>query len=213
MRPTLSGPPRTIVIMGVVASGKSSIGAALATRINCAFQEGDDFHPPANIAKMREGIPLDDRDRLPWLDTISAWIVERAQAQEWGVVSCSALRRCYRNRLRQGVAYPLPFVFLDPDIDILRERLATRAGHFMPASLLGSQCEILERPAANESALVLSAPMCVGAACDAICTWLGDDGPVDPEHLPPPELGDLSREACTGRDESFPVPQSKGRYP
>ena len=162
-----------VVVAGVSGSGKSVIGRALAARLGCAFEEGDDLHPAANIAKMAAGIPLDDADRRPWLDAVAAWIERLADPGENGVVSCSALKRAYRDRLR-GAAKSLVFVMLDPPVASLRARLATRAGHFMPPDLLDSQLATLERPAAEEDVLLLDGDTSIEAACTAILVWLSE---------------------------------------
>ncbi|WP_128375509.1 gluconokinase [Streptomyces cavernae] len=134
--------PRVIVVMGVTGTGKSTIGSLLAARLGVVYADGDDFHPPANIEKMTAGTPLTDEDRWPWLDTIGAWAHERA-AGPGGVVSCSALRRVYRDRLR--AAEPgVVFVHLTGDRELIAERIDRRKGHFMPTALLDSQFATLE---------------------------------------------------------------------
>jgi gluconokinase len=168
----LSRQPSTIVLMGVSGSGKSTLGAALAERIGCAFQEGDDLHPLANIEKMRGGAALSDADRGPWLAAVAAWASARAVAREWGVISCSALRRRYRDRLRAGEV-PIRFVLLDPGLTTLRERMERRAGHFMPASLLDSQRATLELPTPDEDAIMLVGRNSIKANCETILKWLG----------------------------------------
>lgn len=161
--------PRVIVLMGVSGSGKSTVGEALAKRIGCPYQEGDDLHPPANIAKMSAGLPLDDADRLPWLQAVGRWIAERGNG--WGVVSCSALKRDYRDLLRATGRSSLAFVLLDTDEATLRDRLLHRH-HFMPVSLLDSQLATLERPGPDEQALILREQETIAADCEAICAWL-----------------------------------------
>jgi gluconokinase len=133
-----------VVVMGVSGSGKSSVGTRLAQAMACPFVEGDDLHPAANIAKMSSGVPLDDDDRWPWLERIG----KRLQlAGETGIViSCSALRFAYRERLRQMAGQRLRFVFLDAPRPLLEERLRLRQSHFMPLSLLDSQFAALELP-------------------------------------------------------------------
>ena len=160
-----------VVAMGVSASGKSTIGKALAERLECPFEEGDDLHPQANIAKMRSGHPLDDADRAPWLDRVADWIGRQYRSGEGGVVSCSALKRRYRDRLRQADPQ-LAFVFPDPDRETLRKRLERRKHHFMPPSLLDSQLDTLERPAPDERALRLSGTAPIDEEVDEICEWL-----------------------------------------
>ncbi|MEO8809150.1 MAG: gluconokinase [Rhodanobacter sp.] len=133
-----------IVVMGVSGSGKSTLGQALAAAIGADFQEGDDLHPPANIAKMRAGLPLDDEDRAPWLERIATWIASERSSQRQGVVACSALKRRYRQRLRQA-ADGMRFIYLQVSPNALQERLQRRT-HFMPAGLLDSQLRTLEDP-------------------------------------------------------------------
>ncbi len=126
------------VITGVAGSGKSTVGRIVAAELGWPFAEGDDLHSEANVAKMRAGIPLTDADRSPWLDEIAAWIGERSAAGTGGVITCSALRRRYRDRLRAGNS-DVYFVCLTAGHDELAARLTERRGHFMPASLLESQ--------------------------------------------------------------------------
>ena len=129
-----------IVVMGVSGSGKSTVGAALAQRLRVPFADADDFHPPANIAKMTAGQPLDDDDRKPWLDTIGEWLSARSDG---GVMSCSALKRKYRDQLRRHCA-AIEFVHLAGSPEVIGRRQASRPGHFMPATLLASQFDTLE---------------------------------------------------------------------
>lgn len=130
-----------VVVMGVTGSGKSTVGAALAERMGVPFADADDFHSPANVAKMRAGTPLDDDDRLPWLRAIGEWL---AGHREGGaVVTCSALKRAYRDILRDA-AHDIVFLHLAGDMETVRERVAHRPGHFMPESLVQSQFDALE---------------------------------------------------------------------
>jgi gluconokinase len=146
-------PPPVIVVMGVSGSGKSTVGGLLAERLGVPYAEADDFHPAANIAKMSAGHPLDDADRAPWLDAIADWIADRRG--HGGVVSCSALRRRYRDRLRQ--ADPgLFFVHLDGPPELIAARLAARMQHFMPSGLLRSQIETLEPLEPDEAGVVVA---------------------------------------------------------
>ncbi|MFB9950234.1 gluconokinase [Rhizobium puerariae] len=138
--------PVAIVVMGVSGSGKTSVGELLAGRLGCAFVEGDQLHPAANVAKMEKGIPLTDDDRWPWLDLIGAELAGARERNEGIVLSCSALKKAYRDRLRQASAGTLYFVFLTGDRKVLEERMGARTGHFMPASLLQSQLATLESP-------------------------------------------------------------------
>jgi gluconokinase len=127
--------------MGVSGSGKSTVGAALAQRLRVPFADADDFHPPANIDKMTAGQALDDDDRYPWLEAIGAWLAERCAPG--GVMSCSALKRKYRDQLRRHCP-EVEFLHLDGTPEVIGRRQASRPGHFMPASLLVSQFETLE---------------------------------------------------------------------
>ncbi|HEY5320030.1 MAG TPA: gluconokinase [Galbitalea sp.] len=131
-------PPR-IVVMGVAGSGKSAIGARLATALGVPFLDADDLHPLSNVAKMTAGIPLEDDDRWPWLDAVGAAIAAGAG----GVVACSALRFGYRERLRASVP-GLVFVHLEGSAELLAARIGARANHFMPSALLHSQLAALE---------------------------------------------------------------------
>jgi gluconokinase len=145
-----------IFIIGVSGTGKSTLGLALAKALDLPFLEGDDFHSPDNVRKMRQGIPLDDEDRRPWLDALAA----AAAARRTGggvIVSCSALKRCYRDRLRESIAAPLLFVCLTADRGTLAARLESRKGHFMPVSLLDSQLAAFEAPGSDEPARILAA--------------------------------------------------------
>lgn len=135
---------RALVVMGVAGSGKSTIAAALARRLGREFRDGDSFHSPGNVAKMARGEALTDDDRLPWLDSIAAWLAESPGR----VVACSALRKTYRDRLR--VAGPLLFLYLDIAPSTARQRVTGRHGHFMPASLIDDQFATLESPARDE---------------------------------------------------------------
>jgi gluconokinase len=133
----------SIVVMGVSGSGKSTVAAGLVERLGWEFAEGDDFHPPANVEKMRAGQPLDDDDRWPWLRSLAAWIGDHERAGTSVVVTCSALKRVYRDLLRDG--HPsVWFAHVTVDQELLRERMRKRPGHYMPASLLQSQLATLE---------------------------------------------------------------------
>ncbi|MGY5051966.1 gluconokinase [Streptomyces sp. 900105755] len=133
--------PHVIVVMGVAGTGKTTIGPLLAARLGVPYAEGDDFHPPANIAKMSAGHPLDDADRWPWLDAIGAWAHGRAGLG--GVVSSSALKRSYRDRLR-AAAPGIVFLHLSGDRRLIEDRMSHRQGHFMPTTLLDSQFATLQ---------------------------------------------------------------------
>jgi gluconokinase len=148
-------PPCAIVAMGVSGCGKSTLVAHLAAYLACPAFEGDDFHAPASIAKMRAGQPLDDADRWPWLDQLGAAIGAGATNDGIAVAACSALKRSYRERLERAAGVPLLFVLLDGERDEIATQLAARKSHYMPRSLLDSQFAVLERPAADERALTL----------------------------------------------------------
>jgi gluconokinase len=133
--------PHVVVVMGVAGTGKTTIGPLLAARLGVPYAEGDDFHPPANIAKMSAGTPLTDEDRGPWLDAIGDWAQGRSGLG--GVVSCSALKRAYRDRLR-AAAPGVVFVHLTGDRSLIEDRMSQRQGHFMPTALLDSQFATLQ---------------------------------------------------------------------
>ncbi|MEV6961688.1 gluconokinase [Streptomyces sp. NPDC051207] len=136
-----------VVVMGVSGSGKTTVGMSLAQSLDVPFAEADDFHPPGNVAKMRDGIALNDKDRGPWLDVIAEWLLE--QRPRGGVITCSALKRRYRDRLA-STSPSVFFVHLHGSAELIAERMAARRGHFMPVSLLQSQLDTLEPLAADE---------------------------------------------------------------
>lgn len=148
-----------LVVMGVSGSGKSTVGAALAQRLGVPFADADDLHPPENIAKMSAGRPLDDHDRGPWLDTVGQWL---AAHPEGGVMSCSALKRSYRDRLRHH-APGAEFLLLAGTHEVIARRQASRPGHFMPASLLASQFATLEPLESDEGGVVIDVDQGVDA--------------------------------------------------
>ncbi len=150
---------RPLVVMGVSGSGKSTVGAALAQRLRVPFEDADDLHPPANIAKMSRGEPLDDDDRHPWLELVGQWL---AAHEDGGVMSCSALRRSYRDQIR-GLAPDVRFLLLSGTKEVIAARQAARPGHFMPASLLASQFATLEPLAPDEDGVVIDVEHSVDA--------------------------------------------------
>jgi gluconokinase len=158
--------------MGVSGSGKSTVGAALAQRLGVPFEDADDLHPAANIAKMAAGHALDDDDRRPWLDAVGEWLAEHDASG--GVMSCSALKRAYRDQLR-GHAPRLELVHLDGSREVIARRQASRPGHFMPASLLDSQFATLEPLAPEEHGVVID----VDQGIDAIVQGYVD---LHPDH-------------------------------
>lgn len=158
-----------IVMMGVSGSGKSTLGKALAEAEGWDFQEGDALHPQANIDKMRAGEPLDDADRAPWLERIADWIGGELRLHRHGVITCSALKQAYRERLRQaGVG--VRFVDIDVSRDELQRRLRQRI-HFMPASLLDSQLQTLEVPVADENTLIVPGDGSVAETLARVRHW------------------------------------------
>lgn len=141
-----SGTLHAIIVMGVSGSGKSSIGEKIAAGLGLPFVEGDELHPASNVEKMSKGIPLTDEDRMPWLDRIGEEMKASLIKSEGIIVSCSALKRIYRDRLRLAVGGNLYFVYLEGSKELLTERMGHRKGHFMPTSLLESQLQTLEVP-------------------------------------------------------------------
>jgi gluconokinase len=146
--------PGVLIVMGVSGSGKSSIAEALRDALGWPFQEGDLLHPPSNVQKMHNGIPLTDEDRAPWLAAIKGWIDTRLEAGESGLVTCSALKRHYRDFLVDG-RQSVRVLYLKAAEEVLEERVAHRPGHFMPASLLDSQLNTLEEPQPEEHPLIV----------------------------------------------------------
>ncbi|MFF5129044.1 gluconokinase [Streptomyces syringium] len=144
--------PPVVAVMGVSGTGKTTVGPLVADALGVPYAEGDDFHPPANIAKMSAGTPLDDADRAPWLDAIGAWA--HGRAGRGGVVSCSALKRAYRDRLR-AAAPGIVFLHLTGDRALIAERMEARKGHFMTTRLLDSQFAALEPLDADEAGVAV----------------------------------------------------------
>jgi gluconokinase len=138
-----------LIVAGVAGSGKTTVGALIAGRLHWRFADADTFHPEANVAKMRAGVPLSDADRQPWLRAVTGWIDERTAAGQSSVVTCSALKRAYRDQLLDGRPNAV-MVFLEVSREVLAERLAARPGHFFPEQLLDSQLAALEPPAPDE---------------------------------------------------------------
>ena len=144
-----------LIVMGVSGSGKSTVAEAMNARLHWAFQEGDALHPPSNVEKMHAGVPLTDADRAPWLAAVRRWIDAQLEAGNSGVVTCSALKRSYRDGLVAGRP-TVRLLYLMGDAVMLEQRLARRSGHFMPAALLESQLSTLEPPGPDERPIVVS---------------------------------------------------------
>lgn len=145
--------PPIIVLMGVSGVGKTTVGRALAERLGYAFHDGDDFHPPENVAKMAAGEPLQDADRRPWLAKLHRLIVSSIRQGKTAVVACSALKRDYRRQLAGGTP-AVTFVFLQGSYALIEARMRAREDHFMGAQMLRSQFETLEAPRADEALVV-----------------------------------------------------------
>jgi len=158
-------------VMGVSGSGKTTVGEALAARLGWQFVDGDALHPAANVAKMRAGRPLDDDDRWPWLDAIAAQLDAWGVLGTAGVITCSALKRRYRDRIMGGRA-GVRLVYLDGSRELIATRLAGRRGHFMPASLLDSQFAALEPPGRDESPIAVRIDRPIAAIVDGIVAAL-----------------------------------------
>jgi gluconokinase len=147
--------PCAVIVMGVSGSGKSTVGALLAARLQWEFADADWFHSAANVDKMHAGIALADEDRWPWLEAIAAWIAELRRAGRHGVLACSALKRRYRDLLRGGHA-DVRFAYLKGDEKLIARRLAARHEHFMPPALLRSQFDALEEPGRDEDPITVA---------------------------------------------------------
>ena len=150
-----SGRPAVIVVMGVASSGKTSLGERLAERLGWPFRDADSFHPPENVAKMAGGTPLTDEDRKPWLAAIAAWIDDLRARGEHGIVTCSALKKVYRDVI-VGDRPDVRLVYLRGSRELIGRRMAARQHHFMPPALLDSQFAVLEEPGEDEKPLVVS---------------------------------------------------------
>ncbi|WP_077512069.1 gluconokinase, GntK/IdnK-type [Sphingomonas sp. LM7] len=160
--------------MGVSGCGKSTLGALLAEALGCRFLEGDDYHSREAVAKMRSGQPLEDADRWPWLDRLGAATADAVAEHGTAVTACSALRRRHRDRLRATIGCPVHLVLLENSRERLVERLTARTGHFMPIGLLDSQLATLERPLAEEDALVLVTEQPANRLVDGVLARLAE---------------------------------------
>jgi carbohydrate kinase (thermoresistant glucokinase family) len=168
----MTGAPTVIVLMGVAGCGKSTAGEGLSKALGWPFRDADSYHPPANVEKMSRGVALDDADRAPWLAAIAVWIDERRAQGAPGIVSCSALKRAYRERI-VGARPDVRLVYLRGDRQVIGRRLAARKGHFMPASLLDSQLAVLEEPGEDERPVVVDVAMPPRRVVAAILERLG----------------------------------------
>jgi gluconokinase len=168
----LGEPPLVIVLMGVSGCGKSTVGAELSRILGWPFRDADSFHPPANIDKMIRAIALTDEDRWPWLDAIASWIDERRAGRAAGIVSCSALKRIYRERI-VGARSGVRLVYLRGSRELIAARLAARVHHFMPAALLASQFEALEEPQEDERPVIVSIEETAARIAATIVSELG----------------------------------------
>jgi carbohydrate kinase (thermoresistant glucokinase family) len=148
--------PLRIIVMGVSGSGKSTLAEGLSKSLGLRMKDGDELHLPESVAKMSAGIALEDADRWPWLDRIANYLAnseQNPQGKSGGIVACSALKRIYRDRIRQQ-AGPVVFLFLDGKPDLIKQRMQDRKGHYMQAGLLDSQLQTLEKPGADESDVI-----------------------------------------------------------
>jgi gluconokinase len=160
-------PSPPVVVMGVSGSGKSTVGAALARRLGIPFADADAFHPPANLAKMAAGTPLDDDDRYPWLDAVGQWLA----SHDDGVMSCSALKRQYRDQLRSHRS-DIAFLHLTGAPELIGSRQADRPGHFMSSSLVTSQFETLEPLDPDEHGIAIDVAQSVDTIVEAFVRFL-----------------------------------------
>ncbi len=159
-----------VIFMGVSGSGKSTLGRRFADETGATFYEGDDFHPPANVEKMHRGEPLTDADRQGWLESLGEIVARSLKQDEFAVVTCSALKASYREKLNSAGDARVHFVFITASKALLEERLSHRTGHFMPATLLDSQLATLEVP---KEALTISAEDEVEKNVGKVCEALG----------------------------------------
>src|SRR5262245_16736356 len=177
--PAHRGRPPILVIMGVSGVGKSAVAQELAARLGWPFEEGDALHPEANVAKMHAGIPLTDVDRQPWLEHVAAWIDGQRASKQPGIITCSALKRSYR-QIIIGDRPEIRLIYLRGRRDLIAQRLAGRYGHFMPASLLQSQIDALEEPDPSEDPITVDVEPPVSRIAEEIIRLLGSSATVAP---------------------------------
>jgi gluconokinase len=183
--------PLIVVVMGVSGSGKSTVAAMLAAALGCQFEEGDDLHPPENVEKMRSGTPLTDADRMPWLRKIAEEIDGWRARGECGVLTCSALKRSYRD-LIIGDRHDVVLVYLKGSRDLVHRRMAARHEHFMPVALLDSQFATLEEPTPDKHPIIVDVGGKPAEIAHEIVRQLEDryreaNGPTPPTTLSPRE--------------------------
>jgi len=176
------GRPPILVIMGVSGAGKSAVAQELAARLGWCFQEGDALHPEANVAKMHAGIPLTDADRQPWLERVAAWIDDRRAKKQPGIITCSALKRSYRQVII-GDRPEVRLIYLRGSRNLIAQRLAGRSGHFMPATLLQSQIDTLEEPGPDEDPLTVDVKAPASQIAEEIIRLLGASATVGPSGM------------------------------
>jgi gluconokinase len=172
----VSKTPCAVIVMGVSGSGKSTIGEQLAKRLSWSYEDGDKFHPPANVAKMSAGHPLTDEDRWPWLRAIADEIDRVCGSGQHAVIACSALKRAYRDLLVHGRG-DVRIIFLQGTKELIAARLAQRKGHFMPPGLLDSQFKVLEPPESDENPITVSIDGSAASIVDAIVRQIGIGSP------------------------------------
>lgn len=177
---TSSSAPQFVIVMGVSGSGKTTVAKALADTMGWTYVEGDELHPAANVEKMRAGIPLTDEDRWPWLHKIGAWIDEHENEAKSAVITCSALKRVYRDLLREGRP-GVQFCHVDVSREELEKRLAERKGHYMPASLLQSQLDALGPLEADEPGVVVESTGGEAAVLREVLDALHLHAPANPD--------------------------------
>ena len=170
-------PAPLVVVMGVSGCGKSTVGRLLALRIRAEFLEGDELHPTRNVERMAAGIPLTDNDRRQWLLEVAAQLADARAGQHGLVVSCSALKRSYRDMLR-AASSDIAFVHVSGNAELLESRMQARADHFMPPALLASQLQILEPPGPDERAATFDAATPAAEIADAAARWLANLTPA-----------------------------------
>lgn len=171
---TRDGLPAVLVVFGVSGAGKTTVASMLAGRLQWEFQDGDWFHPAANVEKMHSGQALDDEDRRPWLAAIARWIDETRATGRHGIVACSALKRAYRDVL-VGDRPDVRLVFLQGDRELIARRISTRQDHFMPPSLLDSQFRALEPPGPDERPVTVSIDATPSGIVDEILARLTEN--------------------------------------